>query len=97
MHSLSVVKAPDFDRHSSPDRPLVAAFVGVHDRPRASAPEPQLVCDFFRNHQGVHDSVDGRPSDLAFEAVSSVHHFPVVRTLAPLVSRSCPAHAGVRG
>ena len=31
-------QAPDLDRHASSDRPLLAALVGGHDRPRASAP-----------------------------------------------------------
>ena len=39
------------------------------ERPRASAPQPEFVRDFFGDHQadraGVHDPLDGRPSDLA--------------------------------
>ena len=68
-------EAADLDRHASSDRPLVAAFVGVHDRPR----QPEFVRDFFGDHQadraGVHDPFDGRPSDLGFAAMSSVHQW----------------------
>ena len=43
------------------------------------APQPEFVRDFFGDHQadraGVHDPLDGRPSDLGFAAVSSVHQW----------------------
>ena len=82
MHSLSVVRLPISIVTPLPDRPLVAPF---RRRTRPSlVPLRRSPSSFATSSgitQGVHDSVDRRPSDLAFEAVSSVHHFPVVSVL----------------